>query len=123
MFMNAMTRVGLVFFISALPLGVNARESIAGTTPARTWKGTVTEVNAQDNTLEGRRWLAAKTFTIGEHCAISAVDKPDAGLSDLHAGEKVKVRYQNVQCVNGVNLADRIAPVSEPKRAETVATK
>ena len=103
--MNRMTKFGLVFFISALPLGANAKKSIAGTTQERTWTGTLTEVNAQDNTLRGRRWLPVKTFIAGEHCAISPVDKKNAGLSDLHAGEKVKIQYQNVQ---GVRVADRI---------------
>ncbi len=103
--MNSITRYGALALMIALPLGVRAGQQPGGTTNEKTWFGTVGAVNTQDNTLTVKRGWFTKTFSIGEHCAVAAIDKKEAALSDLSPGERVLVRYQNAE---GVLVADRI---------------
>ncbi|HZF00937.1 MAG TPA: DUF5666 domain-containing protein [Methylomirabilota bacterium] len=55
--------------------------------------------------LHVRGLLLGKDFNIGSSCAFVLWDNPAGAMSDLRAGEKVKVSYQNA---NGVLVADRI---------------
>src|SRR5258708_10447909 len=104
--MNTMKTLGLLVLVSILSLSTNADQQTAETKHEKTWRGTLAAVNAQDNTIRCRRWLLTRTFQAGEHCAISAVDKNEAALSDLYPGEKVQIRYRKAE---GVRVADRIA--------------
>jgi hypothetical protein len=103
--MKTITRFGFVALMIAAPLGVEAAQP-AGRCCERTWSGTVTLINTQDNTVTVKRAWLAKKFNLGEHCAIVAIDKKEAALSDLSPGERVTIRYQHAE---GVRVADRIA--------------
>lgn len=92
--------------MAAFPVGAQTKQAAAGTTRDRSWTGTVTCVNAQDNTLRGKRGFFTKTFDLGGKCPISTVDKKEAALSDLRPGERVTIHYQDVE---GVLVARRIA--------------
>lgn len=71
----------------------------------KTWQGTLSAVNTQDNTVMAKHWGFTETFHLGDKCAIMAVDKKEAPLSDLRPGEKVKISYQELE---GVRVANRI---------------
>ena len=103
--MNSITRCGFLALMIALPLSVRAGQQPGRTANEKTWYGTVTAVNTRDHTLTVKRVWFTRTFNIGEHCAIAAIDKKEAALSDFSPGEKVRVHYQNAE---GVLVADRI---------------
>ncbi len=92
--------------VAVLPLSLNAGEQPAAKNNGDTWSGTLTAVNAQNNTITGKHLGFSKTFNLGQQCAISAVDKKEASLNDLRPGEKVQVHYQ---AVDGVLVTDCIA--------------
>ena|ERR1051326_7129684 len=103
--MKTLARVGLIGITVALPLMVSADEQIAGTKNDEDWNATLTAVNAEHGSITAKSWFITRTFRTGDNCAITALDKKHATLSDLCPGEKVKIRYQNVE---GVLVADRI---------------
>ncbi len=92
--------------MATLPAGAKSDPAAAGTTRDRAWSGTITCVSSQDNTLKAKSGFFTRTFELGEHCPISTVDKKEAALSDLRSGDRVTIRYQDVE---GVLVARRIA--------------
>jgi len=87
------------------PVVASADQEMAVKKNESTWTGTVAAVNPQNSTITGKWWWFTKTFNLGDNCAISVPDKNEGALSDLRPGEKVKIRYQDVE---GVLVADRI---------------
>jgi Cu/Ag efflux protein CusF len=73
--------------------------------PDKTYTGTVISVNPNKSTLEIKGLLFSKNFNLGENCSYVLWDKPAGAMTDLRAGEKVKVAYQDA---SGVLIADRI---------------
>lgn len=104
--MNTMTTLGSLVLISILSVSAKADQQTPETRHEKTWRGTLTEVNPQNHTIKCERWMVTEAFRVGDHCVVSAVDKRDAALSDLHPGEKVEIQYQNAE---GVRVAERIA--------------
>jgi Cu/Ag efflux protein CusF len=104
--MRNITNIGILVLMAALPIRVRADQQTACTRTEKTWNGTLSGVNTQDNTVQVKRWGVTETFHLGKNCAIATVDKKEAPLSDLRPGEKVDIRYQKVE---GVRVADRIA--------------
>ncbi len=104
--MKTISTMGLLALLVAVPLGLKAGEQTSSMNNEQSCTGTLTALNPQDNTMAVRPplWFA-RTFHIGQKCAVSSLDKSSAVLSDLRPGEKVEIRYQNVQ---GVLVADRI---------------
>jgi hypothetical protein len=103
--MNTIRSIVFVVLVAALPFGVTARQQPAGDSTGSTWRGRVTAVSTRDNTITGKRLWLTETFHVGEHCAISTVNRENALLGDLSPGEKVKIRYQKAA---GVLVANRI---------------
>ena len=103
--MKTISKMTLLSLLVALPLGVKAGDQTASMNNEQRCNGTLTAVNAQDNTMTVRPLWFNKTFHIGQNCAVSALDKSTAAVSDLRPGEKVEIRYQDVQ---GVLVANRI---------------
>jgi hypothetical protein len=103
--MRTVTTIGILVLVSAFAVGAYAEPQMGARKNEQNWGGTLTAVNAQDNTVTGQHWWSTETFHAGKNCAIVAVDKKEAALSDLRPGEKVKIRYQDVE---GVRVADRI---------------
>jgi hypothetical protein len=91
--------------LTALPISVRAGQQTAEMNNGKSWEGTLTAVDTQDNTVKGKRWDVTETFHLGRNCAIAAIDKKEAALSDLRPGEKVRIHYQNAE---GVRVADCI---------------
>ena len=103
---NTMTTLGSLLLVSILSVSAKADQQTSETRHEKTWRGTLTEVNAQNRTIRCERWMVTETFRLGDHCVVSAIDKTDATLSDLHPGEKVEIQYQKGE---GVRVAERIA--------------
>jgi Cu/Ag efflux protein CusF len=108
--MNTITKLGLMVLVAAFTSGANAAQQTTGNINEKSWTGTLTAVDPQYKTVAGRNWWwFTKTFNVGDNCAISAVDKQEAALGDLRPGEKVKIRYQDV---DGVLVSDNIAELA-----------
>jgi len=73
--------------------------------PEKIYTGTVIAVHPNEQTLHVNGWLMRKDFHIGSSCAFVLWNKPAGELTDLRAGEKVAVSYQDA---NGVLVADRV---------------
>jgi len=104
--MKTITRFGFLALLLSLPPGGMAAPQAAVSSNEESCAGTLTAIHTQDHTITVRRMLMDKTFHLGQHCAVSALDKKDAVVSDLRPGEKVEIRYQNVE---GILVADQIA--------------
>jgi hypothetical protein len=104
--MRNIMNVGILVLLAALPSSVRASQQALGKLHEKTWEGTLTAVDTQDNTVKGKHLGATQTFHLGNNCVIAAIDKKEATLSDLRTGEKVRIHYQNAE---GVFVADRIA--------------
>ncbi len=104
--MNTIRTLGILVLTVALPQGLEAAQQPAGTNHEKCWRGTVSAIDTRDNTIAVKRAWLTKKFNVGEHCAITAIGKKEAALTDLRPGERVRIRYQNAE---GVLVADRIA--------------
>ncbi len=105
--MITIKNIGLLALAVALPVGGSAYAQSTEPSQENTWTGKLTAVNAQDNRVKGEHWRLAgtRTFNLGRNCAISTIDKKEASLSDLRPGERVWIRYRDVE---GVLVTDRI---------------
>ena len=63
--------------------------------------------------------VGQKKFTLADGCQIVVPGKDDAQLKDLELGQKYKFTYE---AVNGVNIAERIAPTKEATAAQTASS-
>jgi hypothetical protein len=80
----------------------------SATAGAKTASGTVATVSAADKVLSVRGMVFSKTFVLGANCALTVADHKAASLADFRPGEKVEVRYRNI---DGVLIASSIAEV------------
>ena len=110
----ALTTVAMGMAVSS----VWGNETISVATPEHTYTGRIMTVDAQNRTLTVKSWmLSKKEFNLGDNCTYAMVNHPNGSAADLRPGEKVIVRYQNV---DGVRITKRIS--HEPVRFEgTVA--
>ena len=104
------TAAGLpaLLLTAALPSLADPASATAG--PERSYTGTVTAVDPQGRTLEAKAvgfWFG-RHFNLGENCAIALWNQPNATISGLHPGERVKVTYQDA---HGVLVADSVRQV------------
>lgn len=103
--MNNIKNIGYTVLIAALPLSAKGDQGRSEPKHEQVWIGTITVVDTKAKTLTGEHWRFAKSFDLGQKCAISTVDNKEAALGDLRPGEKVNIRYQQAE---GVLVADRI---------------
>jgi hypothetical protein len=103
--MKHITNIGVWVLLAALPISVRADQQAACMHAEKTWKGTLSAVNTQNNTVKAKHWGFTETFHLGDKCPVVAVDKKEAPLSDLRPGEKVMISYQELE---GVRVANRI---------------
>jgi hypothetical protein len=97
--------------------GLTARQ-IAQTSSAFT--GTLTAVDLDERTVKARSFLDTKKFNLADNCAIVVNGKPDGKLGDLRLNDRLVFSYDEI---NGVNVANRIAPASaEVQPTNSVAT-
>jgi len=92
----------------------SADQAATAARPEKSCTGTVASVDPKEHVLSVKGWtMMNKSFNVGANCAYHQLDKNNATVNDLRAGEKVTVSYQ---VVHGVLIADRVA--QEPMRFE-----
>jgi Cu/Ag efflux protein CusF len=87
--------------------------------PSQQFTGTLGIVNLEDRTVTAAKpLLGDKKFHIGDDCVVVLNGKVSTHLKDLHPGENCELSYDTV---NGVNIVNRIAPVTATEKTETSA--
>jgi Cu/Ag efflux protein CusF len=69
------------------------------------YAGSIETVDPPEKTIKVKSWLVSRTFNAGDSCKVSLEDKPQASLSDLGPGQKVKVYYRKI---HGVPVAHEV---------------
>lgn len=82
-----------------------ADQATTAANPDKTYSGMVVSVNPDGRTIKVGGFLTSRKFNLGENCAYVLWNKPAGSISDLRAGQKVMVSYQDA---SGVLVADRI---------------
>lgn len=95
----------LAALVSARPVSALADEQVAASQNGKAYSGVITSVDPKEKTVTVKRFWFNETFNIGDDCTIAVGDRKSAALSDLRPGQKVEVRYQDVE---GVLVAKRI---------------
>ena len=116
--LRLITAASLVMLSSVCPRSTLADESTTATAGVKQYSGTITAVDAKNRTVRVRGFLVSKTMRLGDHCLVSVGDKKEAGLSDLHPGQKVHITYKSAE---GVLVATRIAQQPLRYRGAVVA--
>jgi hypothetical protein len=93
------------------PAGTPTVREIAQTSIEFT--GTLTAIDLGEKTVKAQAIFGSKKFSVADNCAIVINGKTDGQLSDLKPNDRLVFTYDEI---NGVNVANRIAP------AETQAT-
>lgn len=74
--------------------------------------GRLTAIDLQERTLKAKALFGTKKFNVANDCAIVINGKPGGQLSDLKPDDNLVFSYDEI---NGVNVLNRIAPVTEAK--------
>lgn len=82
---------------------------------SETFTGSLTAIDLDTKTVKAKSLLDAKKFTLGDNCAIVLNGKINGQLADLKPNDKLVFSYDEI---NGVNVANRIAPAGAPQPAE-----
>jgi len=69
--------------------------------------GTLTAIDLENKTLKAKTPFTSKKFNVGDDCVVVINGKPDGHLDDLRPDERLTISYDEI---NGVNVANRIAP-------------
>ncbi|TAL02186.1 MAG: hypothetical protein EPO07_07600 [Verrucomicrobia bacterium] len=94
------------------PTGTTTTASTAAI--GKHYTGTIVSIDPKENALVVRGSVfGSKKFALGEGCSFLTLDKSAAAGSDLRAGQKVLVVYQNVQGVNAANHVEQLPMRSE----------
>lgn len=87
--------------------------------PSQQFTGTLDTVNLADRTITaGKPLLGDKKFHLGDDCVVVLNGKLSSRLKDLHPGEACELSYDTV---NGINIVNRIAPVTATDKAAATA--
>jgi predicted RNA-binding protein len=73
--------------------------------------GTLTAIDLEARTVKAKATFASKKFNLADNCAIVINGKPDGRLGDLRPNDRLVFSYDEI---NGINVANRIAPVDAP---------
>jgi hypothetical protein len=87
---------------------------------SETFTGSLTAIDLDTKTIKAKAPFDTKKFTLGDNCAIVVNGKPNGQLADLKPNDKLVFSYDEI---NGVNVANRIAPAGTPRRMETTAPR
>ncbi len=90
-----------------VPNGKPTARQIAQT--SETFTGDLTAIDLDQKTIKAKAMFATKKFNLGDDCAVVINGKPNGKLTDLRPGESLTFSYDNI---NGVNVANRIAPAN-----------
>jgi len=89
------------------------------TQTSETFTGSLTAIDLDTKTVKAKSMFDTKKFTLGDNCAIVLNGKINGQLSDLKLNDKLVFSYDEI---NGVNVANRIAPARSSQPAETTNT-
>jgi hypothetical protein len=96
------------------PSGPAVAHEIARTTVSYT--GAVVAIDVPHRTISVEDAVSTKQFSLANDCSIVMGTTIDAPMTDLRPGERLTVNYDKV---NGVNVANRIAPTGPAPAATT----
>ena len=120
--LRTLTAIG-VFVLTATSAVRSAADDATPTATARkekTYTGTVLAVNPQEHVLKVRgSWLSSKSFNLGDPCTYTFLNDQSGTVNDLRPGQRVMVRYQNV---DGVLVAGQVRqqPMTYEGRVKTI---
>ena len=78
--------------------------------------GSLTAIDLEAKTVKAKSLLESKRFVLGDDCAIVVNGRIEGRLADLKPDDRLTFSYDNV---NGVNVANRIAPAGTAQQTET----
>lgn len=81
--------------------------------------GTLTAIDLDERTVKARTTFSTKKFNLADNCAVVINGRPDGKLSDLKPNDRLVFEYDEI---DGVNVVNRIAPVTEASSTNSVAT-
>jgi Cu/Ag efflux protein CusF len=87
---------------------------------SETFKGDLTSIDPNQKMLQAKAMFSTKKFVMSGDCAIVVNGKPGGKLTDLKVGENLSISYDDV---NGVNVANRIAPTEAVPAGQELATR
>ena len=87
---------------------------------SETFSGSLTAIDLDAKTVKAKALFDTKKFTLGDNCAIVVNGKIGGQLSDLKPNDKLTFSYDEI---NGVNVANRIAPAGTAQQSETSAAQ
>ena len=99
-----------------VPKGKATAREIAQT--SATFTGNMTAIDLDQKIIKAQATFSTRKFNLANDCTIVMNGKPDGKLTDLRPGEKLTFNYENV---DGVNVANRIAP-AESQRSTVAST-
>jgi hypothetical protein len=93
-----------------------AREVIR---PSESFTGSIVAVDLPRRTVSVKDMFGVKQFSLGNRCSIVMNGRTDAPLMDVRLRDRLTILYDEV---NGVNVANRIAPAENTREADTALT-
>jgi hypothetical protein len=96
------------------PSGWDTVRQIAQTSASFT--GSLTAIDLRARTVSAKDVFGVKQFNLAKDCAIVMDGRIDAPLLNLRPGERLTFNYDDV---NGVNVANRIAPAQGAHESNT----
>jgi Cu/Ag efflux protein CusF len=100
------------------PQGQPTARRIAQT--SQQFTGELVAVDLNTRTVKAKALFDTKTFHLGDPCAIVVNGQPNGRMTDLKLGERFTINYDEV---NGVNIANRIAPAASSPEAAATAVR
>jgi Cu/Ag efflux protein CusF len=96
------------------PSGPDVVRQIAQTSVSFT--GSIVAIDLSHRTVSVDGAFGSKQFSLANDCSIVMDGTIDAPMMDLHPGQRLNINYDEV---NGVNVANRIAPAGTAREAAT----
>lgn len=81
--------------------------------------GTLTAIDLDTRTVKAKATFTSKKFNLADNCAIVINGRPDGKLADLKPNDRLVFSYDEI---NGINVANRIAPADMPPTNSVAVT-
>jgi hypothetical protein len=83
---------------------------------SESFTGSLTAIDLEARSIKAKALFDTRQFTLGDHCAIVINGKTGGELADLKPNDELTISYDEL---NGVNVANRIAPAGTLQQTET----
>ena len=87
---------------------------------SETFTGVLTAIDLDAKTVKAKALFDTRKFTLGDNCAIVINGKTGGQLADLKPNDKLVISYDEI---NGVNVANRIAPAGTAQQSDTTVVQ